>query len=171
MAFEYEQDALESALTPEDSGSGTPAADYLISARALSRKMVDRGRRQAEEILRDANTRADAIVARAQQQTEEILAAAKEEAERLRAESVRETKPVPSVDQDHAVRCVEACFEQMRQQHLDAIEALNTQWQAFLCGLYTEEEPEAEEAGEVPADLADRVSAIAEAMEGLDGKK
>ena len=85
MAFEYEQDALESALTPEDSGSGTPAADYLISARALSRKMVDRGRRQAEEILRDANTRADAIVARAQQQAEEILAAAKEEAERLRA--------------------------------------------------------------------------------------
>ena len=74
---------VESALTPEDSGSGTPAADYLISARALSRKMVDRGRRQAEEILRDANTRADAIVARAQQQAEEILAAAKEEAERL----------------------------------------------------------------------------------------
>ena len=159
MAYEKEQNALECALTSEESGSSTPAADYLISARALSRTLVDRGRRQAEE-----------IVARAQRQAEEILAAAEEEAERIRAEALREARPVSTEDQDHAVRCVETCFNQLRQQHLDAIEQLNAQWQQFLCGLYTGEEPENDAEAEVPADLSDRVSAIAEAMEGLDGK-
>lgn len=171
MAYEKEQAAWERALPPEESGSSTPAADYLISARTLSRKMVERSRRQAEEILRDADARAEEIVAQAQKRAEEILRSAREDAEKLRMDAVWEAQPSSLEDQDHAVRCVERCFDQLRQQQLDAIELLNAQWQQFLCGLYTGEETEEKPDPEVPADLTDRVSAIAEAMEGLDGKE
>lgn len=169
MAIENERSALESKVIPEPEDRRTSAADYLISARSLSQKMVDRGRRQAEEILRDARARAEEIVAQAKTQAEEILAKAEQEADKLRSEAARETTPVSSEDQEHAVRCVEACFDKLRQQHLDAIDLLNAEWQQFLCGLYTGEKPAAEETpeekdGDIPADLSERVSAIADAM-------
>ena len=130
MAMEEEYPAKESAAVEETEDRPASAADYLISARVLARKITDRGRRQAEEILRDANVRAEEIlrdanaragetVTRAEKQAEEILANAQRDAEALRAKTARELVPASPEDQEYTVRCVETCFEKLRRQHRD----------------------------------------------------
>ncbi len=198
MAFEREFAAEESGFAPETEERPASTADYLISAKTLARKMMDRGRRQAEEILQGANTQAEEILQGASTQAEEILRGAnaqaeeilrgaearaqeittqaEERAEKLLDDARREADGIRSGampeavhastgDQEHAVRCVEACFEKLRQQHLEAIDQINAQWREFLCGLFTGEDRPEEE---VPADLTERVSAIADAMEAFE---
>ncbi|MBO5570589.1 MAG: hypothetical protein J6A79_16895 [Clostridia bacterium] len=169
----YQNDYRNPEEAPETEGRRMSAADYLISAKGLSKQIVDRGRKQADEITAEAEARAEEIVnqakldaekilADARQQAGDILLEARQEAEKLRAERMI---PAGSADQEHAVRCVEDCFARLRQHQQEAIDLLNEQWQQFLCSLYTEEEP-AEES--VPPDLSARVSAIAEAVEALE---
>ena len=162
MAYQNEYQNLEGTPAGAPEGRRTSAADYLISAKTLSKQIVDRGRKQADDIIAEAEARAEEIVNQARQKAEEILAEARRDAEMLREERVI---PAGSSDQEHAVRCVEDCFARLRQHQQEAIDLLNEQWQQFLCSLYTEEEP-AEES--VPPDLSARVSAIAEAVEALE---
>ncbi len=154
-------------------GANTQAEEILNNANTKAEEILNNAGTQAEEILLGANTRAEEILRDADTRAAEITAEAEERAEKLcadarrDAEAVRfeeETVPLSAGDQEHAVRCVEACFEKLRRQHLDAIDQINAQWQEFLCGLYTGEETEEE----VPGDLSERVSAIAEAMDALD---
>ena len=166
MAFENERTAFENDLTPESAERRTSAADYLISARSLSQKIVDRGRRQAEELLRDASARAEETVSRAQAEAEEILAAARAEAEQIRAAAKRASAPV---DPEHAVNCVESCIAEMRQQHLDAIEQLNARWQQFLCSLYDEGEPDSQP--EVPSAAGEKCGPAPEPTVSLSKEK
>ena len=167
MADEVDVSMPESVQKQNDEENRTSAVDYLMSARALSQKIVEKSQRQAEEILRDARARADEIVAEAEGRAEEILAGAVQDAAALRE---GEAGPASRGDQEHAVRCVEECFDKLRQQHLEAIDLLNTQWQSFLCGLYTGEEPAPAEKEQetVPADLSERVSAIAAVLDSFD---
>ena len=166
MAYQNEYQNLEGTPAGAPEGRRTSAADYLISAKTLSKQIVDRGRKQADDIIAEAEARAEEIVDRARLEAEEILAEARQEAEMLREESVI---PAGSSDQEHAVRCVEDCFAKLRQHQQDAIDLLNEQWQQFLCGLYTEEEPgEDTQEESVPPDLTARVSAIADAVESLE---
>ena len=164
MVSQSEYQHLEQAPEKEKPGHRTSAADYLINARDLSQQIVDRSRRQADEILADAQTRADEIVARARAEAEEILTRAREEAEELREQSA-----IPNSEQERTVRCVEEAFSKLRQLQQDSIDLLNAQWQQFLCGLYTGEDAGEETPEEtVPADLSARVSAIADAVEALE---
>ena len=173
----YQNDYRNPEEAPETEGRRMSAADYLISAKGLSKQIVDRGRKQADEITAEAEARAEEIVnqakldaekilADARQQAGDILLEARQEAEELRAERMI---PAGSADQEHAVRCVEDCFARLRQHQQEAIDLLNEQWQQFLCGLYTEEEPgEDTQEESVPPDLTARVSAIADAVESLE---
>ncbi len=164
MVYQSEYRHLKEAPETEKPGFRTSAADYLISARDLSRQIVDRSRRQADEILAEAQTRADEIVARARAEAEEILTRAREEAEELHEQSA-----IPAGEQERTVRCVEDAFAKLRQLQQDSIDLLNEQWQQFLCGLYTGEDAGEEPPEEaVPADLSARVSAIADAVEALE---
>lgn len=71
-------------------------------------------------------------------------------AEQHQAESMRQ--------QEYAVQKVQSCYARMRQQYISSIEALNADWQDFLCDLLPEE---VESLPPVPADMAEKVSAIA----------
>ena len=71
-------------------------------------------------------------------------------AEQRQAESMQQ--------QEYAVQKVQAYYSRMRDQHIRSIEAINADWQDFLCGLLPEE---AESLSPVPADMAEKVSAIA----------
>lgn len=97
------------------------------------------------EIVEKANTRAADIVA---------------EAERKRAAIERGNARL----EEYAVKRVESCFALAREQHLAAIEAINSEWQEFLCGLDAADagEDEKENADEtLPRDIGDRLAAIA----------
>ena len=88
------------------------------------------------------------VVAKANQRAGEILA----DAERRREEIVAESM----AQQEYAVQRVEACYTRMKQQHLNCIEAINAEWQDFLCGLLPEDEQE-----NTPADMREKIGAIA----------
>ena len=83
--------------------------DAMLSAQAIYR-----------EIVAKANARAEAIIAEA----EEKAAAAAAETQR---------------QQEYSVQRLEAAFNRMKQRLLDDVEAVNGEWQSFLCGLYPEE--------------------------------
>ena len=177
MAYQNEIQNLEGTPAREPEGGRTSAVDYLINAKTLSKQIVDRGRKQADDITAEAEARAEEIVNRARLEAEEILAEARRQAEEIRSEARQEAEelraerviPAGSADQEHAVRCVEDCFAKLRQHQQSAIDLLNEQWQQFLCGLYTEEEPDEDTPEEsIPSDLTERVSAIADAVESLE---
>ena len=97
------------------------------------------------------------VLAKANQRAEEIVAAA----ERRRQEIIEETWR----RQEHTVQYVESCYSRLKQQHLASIEALNAEWQDFLCGLLTEDE----ELFPAPNDLEQKVGAIAQELLSMEG--
>ena len=74
-----------------------------------------------KELTGKAKLRAEAIVADAEEQSRKILKEAEDQKE-------------------YAVRKVESCCSRLKAQHMAGIEAINSEWQDFLCGLYPENE-------------------------------
>ena len=96
------------------------------------------------ELVEKAELRAAEIIAEAEQRCETMLSEAQ-------------------AQQDYAVSRVQDMLERLRRQHRDSINTINAEWQSFLCGLYPEDEEE--DAGEkAPADLSEKVGAIAKEM-------
>lgn len=100
--------------------------DAVLSAQAVYR-----------EVVAKANERAAQILADAERGRKEIL-----------EKSLRQ--------QEYAVQRVQACYDRMRQQHMSCIEAINAEWQDFLCGLLPDEEEPP-----LPGDVTEKVDAIA----------
>lgn len=131
--------------------------DTLLSAQTIYQDIIDR-----------AKERAAAITAAAEEKSAALLEAARRESAQQLAQSRRQ--------EEDTVRRVEAAFRRMKQLHMSSIEALNAQWQDFLCSLDPGgEEPRAESAGEpekpgeaLPADLEEKVGAIAEQVFSLE---
>lgn len=95
------------------------------------------------EIVEKANKRAADIVA---------------EAERKRAAIEKNNARL----EEYAVKRVESCFAMAREQHLAAIEAINSEWQEFLCGLDTAgTDEDVGDATDLPSDIGERLAAIA----------
>ena len=95
--------------------------DAMLSAQGVYRGIVEKAKARAAEIVAEAERRAADIEEEARQQ------------------------------QSAAIERVERLFGVMKEQHLAAIEALNSEWQDYLCGLYPEEAPAPEAAEEQPA--------------------
>ena len=109
-----------------------------IGAAVLSAQQIYR------EIVDKANVRAAEIVAEAEKRGEE-----------LRQDNMRQ--------QEYAVRRVESCFSALREQYQGAIDTINSEWQDFLCGLYSpEDEQEAKAA--LPSDMDEKLAAIASGL-------
>ena len=120
--------------------------DAVLSAQAIYREIVEKARARAAEIIAQA--------------------------ERQREETEKETRQ----QQEYAVQRVETCYARIKEQHMACIEAINSEWQEFLCGLFPEDaeqnEPAAAEldggpqAGPMtaPDDLEDKIGAIAQEL-------
>ena len=128
--------------------------DAMLSAQGVYRGIIEKANARAADILAAAERRAAEIEEEARQQ------------------------------QSAAIERVERLFGTMKEQHLAAIETLNQEWQDYLCGLYPEEQAtgtdgDAAPAEEVsadpapadeplPADLADKVDAIARELFAIE---
>ena len=136
----------------EMNGRRVELGDALLSAQTIYQDVVDRAKARAAEITDEAEQKAAGVLAAARQQRERILAEAR-------------------LQQDSEVRKVESAFNRMKELHTASIEALNAQWRDFLCGLYPESperEPAPEQTPEPPADLEEKVGAIADQVFSLD---
>ena len=149
----------------ELNGRRVELGDALLSAQTIYQDVVDRAKARAAEITDEAEQKAAGVLAAARQQREVILAEAR-------------------LQQDSEVRKVESAFNRMKKLHMDSVSALNAQWQDFLCGLYpetetqpgSETEAEAQPAAQplpepdtgLPADLEEKVGAIADQVFALD---
>ena len=137
--------------------------DALLSAQGVYQDIIDRARVRADAITAEAEKRSQALMAETRRESEQMLA-------RSRAQ------------EENAARRVEAAFDRMKQLHLASVDALNAQWQAFLCSLDGEEDlsapapvqepervPEPEqEPEELPADLEEKVGAIAQELFAME---
>lgn len=131
--------------------------DALLSAQGVYQDIIDRAR-----------VRADAITAEAEKRSEETLAQARRQSEQLLAQSRRQ--------EENAARRVEEAFRRMKELHQASIDALNVQWQEFLCSLdptpeenAAAERTETPESGEeLPADLEEKVGAIAQEIFAME---
>lgn len=110
-------------------------ADAIISARYI-----------AQQIVSEAKQEADEIVSRAKQERDAIL-------------SVSQAK------QEASVAAMSRIVNNVRAQQQAAIDALNTEWQEYLCSL---SEDYAAEDEDVPSDLHQKVGKLAKELFSLD---
>ena len=132
--------------------------DALLSAQSVYQDVVDKARVRADAITAEAEKRSQALLAETRRESEQILARSRKQ-------------------EENAARRVEAAFDRMKQLHLASVDALNAQRQAFLCSLDGEEEPESvreeprpaePEPEELPADLEEKVGAIAQELFAME---
>lgn len=125
--------------------------ETLLSARSFSRSIIDDSNRKAEEITAAAEKRAEEISAEAKRHAEEIIAAAEQRA----AEIEENNRSV----EDYAISNVRESYETLRESLQAQLELVNNGWQSFLANFSSEDIP-----AEVPEDLSDKVSLIADEL-------
>ncbi len=137
-------DIRAQALTmTEEMNAAQVQLDALNSQKAEIGDAVVSAQQIYREIIEKANARAADIVA---------------EAERRRATLEKDNARL----EEYAVKRVESCFAMAREQHLAAVEAINSEWQEFLCGLDCADAGEDEtDSSALPRDISERLAAIA----------
>ena len=141
IALQAENDALRRQIG-ELSDKKDEIGNALLCARQISRQIIAEANEQAESITARANEQAEEIVSQAQSRRDELV------------RDILESKEATEQRMEDCVRDM----EQRRDAYRDA---MNTAWQDFLCGLYTED-------GQPPEDLHDKVSAIADALKAFN---
>jgi len=146
-------------------------ADAVMNAQLLHTDIVEKANRQADDKAAQAEESAKLILAEASDRAQEIISAANAQAEKLLEQAQDKIKyaekmqlELDSLKQqqlEYAVDKMENCFSKLRQRHLEAIDAINLQWQEFLCGLY-------EDDISAPDDLSEKVDAIARELGEMD---
>jgi len=146
-------------------------ADAVMNAQLLHTDIVEKANRQADDKAAQAEESAKLILAEASDRAQEIISAANAQAEKLLEQAQDKIKyaekmqlELDSLKQqqlEYAVDKMEGCFSKLRQRHLEAIDAINLQWQEFLCGLY-------EDDISAPDDLSEKVDAIARELGEMD---
>lgn len=167
-----EENARLSAELDTYTSQKAQIADAVMKAQLLHTDIVEKANRQADDKAAQAEESAKLILSEANEQAKEIIDAARADAEKLLEEAQDKIKYAEEMQLEldklkqqqleYAVDKMEGCFSKLRQRHLEAIEALNLQWQEFLCGLYDED------AEAAPADLSEKVDAIAKELGELD---
>ena len=167
-----EENARLSAELDTYTSQKAQIADAVMNAQLLHTDIVEKANRQADDKAAQAEESAKLILSEANEQAKEIIDAARADAEKLLEEAQDKIKYAEEMQLEldklkqqqleYAVDKMEVCFSKLRQRHLEAIEALNLQWQEFLCGLYDED------AEAAPADLSEKVDAIAKELGEMD---
>lgn len=121
------------------SGQKEEIGDAILSAKTIAQHMIQQAKQQADEIVSQAHKKSGDILSKA-------------------------------IDrQEYAAKQMADSFERVRKLQQESIEALNAEWQNFLCGLYPEDEqPGAESEQGVPKDIGDRLGAIARDIKELE---
>ena len=166
-----EENARLSAELETYTSQKAQIADAVMNAQLLHTDIVEKANRQADDKAAQAEESAKFILAEARQQAADIIAEAGAQADRMledarsqiaQAEEMQnELDSLKQQQIEYAVDKMEGCFAKLRQRHLEAIDALNLQWQEFLCGLY-------EDDTDAPADLSQKVDAIARELDEID---
>ena len=107
--------------------------DAILSAKTVSQQIISDACVQSEKLLNDSRLKAKQIIAEA--------------AER----------------QEYCVRQAEKLYSGMRERQLESIEALDDDWQSFLCGLM-----DSEGSGPSEEELSAKVGAIARELAEID---
>jgi len=115
-------------------------SETLLSARSFSRSIID-----------DSSRKADEIIAAAEKRAAEIIAAAEQ-----RAADMDENN---RSNEDYAVSCVRESYDALRESLQQQLEEINGSYQSFLANFSSPTVP-----AEVPADLSDKVGAIADEL-------
>lgn len=136
-------------------------AEKLTEENERLRRELDAHRSRSGE-LSDAVISAQVIyrriIEKANARAEAILADARRESNEIRRSS--------QTQQEFAVQQVERTISRVRELQKTAIEEINAEWQRFLCGLYPEEEAAPEP--DAPADLSEKVDAIARELQAIN---
>lgn len=90
-------------------GKTLEIGDAVLTGQAVYKQLVNKARERAKQIVEDA-----------EQQKAEIIKDAMEQ-------------------QEYAVKRVQNCYTKIQEQHSAFMDAINSEWQEFLCGLYTED--------------------------------
>lgn len=152
-------------------------ADIRLQARALQdenealrRQLAEKNDPSAEltDAIYSAQSVYRAIIERANQRAEAIL----EQAEQQRLAILDENQH----QRDYSVQAVEQCLQRVRDQQQAAINTINAAWQDFLCNLYPEDPdipakrkgPAETAAEDIPADLSEKVDAIARELFAME---
>ena len=121
------------------SGQKEEIGDAILSAKTIAQHMIQQAKQQADEIVSQAHKKSGDILSKA-------------------------------IDrQEYAAKQMADSFERVRKLQQESIEALNAEWQNFLCGLYPEDEQsDAESEQGVPKDIGDKLGAIARDIKELE---
>jgi vacuolar-type H+-ATPase subunit E/Vma4 len=116
----------------------------------------------ANTIISDAKEEAERILADARKEAEaeagEILAEAREKSRLIVEATMRQ--------QELAAAKIEESYSAMKTQHEECIDSIRSAWQEFLIGLDSEADGELS-GEEVPSDLSEKVSALADALNDI----
>lgn len=131
----HEENLAMKQQLAELSNSKDEIVDAVLSAKSIYNEIISKANARAADIIAEAENKRDSIM---------------EESMRL---------------QEYAVKRVHDCYARIKEQHMAGIEALNAEWQSFLCGLYPEDEVSEKTVDDgVPADLSEKVGAIAKEL-------
>lgn len=131
----YEENLAMKAQLEVLQGSKLEIGEAVLSAQSIHKDIIEKAKAEAARIIEEAESQRDSIMAESSQM------------------------------QEYAVHQVQACYTRLKEQHMASIEALNAEWQSFLCGLYPQDDaPETVETPDVPADLSEKVGAIAKEL-------
>lgn len=121
------------------SGQKEEIGDAILSAKTIAQHMIQQAKQQADEIVSQAHKKSGDILSKA-------------------------------IDrQEYAAKQMADSFERVRKLQQESIEALNAEWQNFLCGLYPEDEQSGAESEQgVPKDIGDKLGAIARDIKELE---
>ena len=125
--------------------------------RRLRKELAALASRKEEigEAILAAKTVARQIIAEAQAPAAAIRAGAEE----------RRSELLDATAQEELVRRTEACYSRVRERLQSCIDELNADWQDYLCSL------EDGETAPPPADLDEKVGAIAREVFAIDGEE
>lgn len=136
-------------------------SEAVLTAKKLSREMTEKAEKEAAELLENARREAEETLSSARAEAETLVSQATER----RDEIISEKQQL----QDRTVEKVQSCFDRLRQQHLEAVETLNAQWQDFLVSLYDGEETCAEvESAQLPEDFSEKLGELAQQLDDID---
>ena len=134
-------------------------AQALIAENAMLRQQVEQHnskRAEVNEAVMAAQAMYRDIVAKAQARAGQIIADAERRQTELEEEHAQQ--------QEYTVQRAQNFYSRVRQQHVNSIEALDKEWQDFLCGLFPDE-GSADES--VPSDMSEKVGAIASELRAI----
>lgn len=135
-------------------------SEAVLEAKKLSREILSKAESEAAELLTKARSEAEETLTSARGQAEAMVSDAQERRDELVNERQRQ--------QELTVEKVENCFARLRQQHLEAVDTLNRQWQDFLVSLYDgDEDTQPALPQSLPEDISDKLGNIAQQLEDI----